>query len=219
VSEHVSQLVLDELLAGAPANAHVEGCAECRTRLETLKSQAAASQASFAYARTRARLTTPAPAPTPWKWIAALLVPLAAALLVLLVPRGPAPLVEGQGERLKGTASLDFITRDGISVTEVHPGTRLKLKVGAATFTHGLALAVEDNGAIEQLWPDPGADDTLPGTGFVTLPRELEATPGPVTVHVLLSNAPIDAVKAKADLGAAMKSAGAFASRRLVVTP
>jgi len=216
VSEHVSQLVLDELLAGAPANAHVEGCAECRARLETLKTQAAASQASFAYARTRARVTAP-PAPTPWKWIVALLVPLAAALLLFFIPHAPAPVVEG--ERLKGTASLDFITRDGISVTEVHPGARLKLKVGAGGFTHGLALAVEDNGTVTQLWPDAGADDTLPGTGFVTLPRELEATPGPVTVHVLLSNAPIDAAKAKADLGAAMKSAGAFASRRLLVTP
>lgn len=216
MSEHVSQLVLDELLAGAPPNAHVEGCAECRARLEALKTEAGASRASFAYARTRARVTAEPAAATPWRWVVALLLPLAAALLFFLIPRGVEPQT---GERLKGTASVDFITRDGISVTEVRPGTRLKLKIGAAGFSHALVLAVEDTGSIEQLWPDAGADDTLPGTGVVTLPRELEATPGPVTVHVLLSNGPLDAPKAKADLGAAMKSAGAFASRRLLVTP
>jgi hypothetical protein len=223
VSEHVSQLVLDELLAGAPPNAHVEGCADCKARLEALTTQASASQANFAYARTRARVTSPSPAPMPWRWVAALIIPLAAALLFFFIPHGGTPLVkgdgEGEGERLKGSASIDFITREGISVTQVHPGARLRLKIGAGGFTHALVMAVEDNGAVSQLWPQAGGDDTLPGTGFVTLPGEVEATPGSVTVHVLLSSSPLDAAKAKADLGAAMKSAGAFASRRLLVTP
>jgi hypothetical protein len=217
VSEHVSQLVLDELLAGAAPNAHVEGCADCKARLEVLKTHASASRANFAYARTRARVTSPSPAPMPWRWIAALLIPLAALVLFFVVPH--TATTQGEGERLKGSASLDLITPDGVSVTHVRAGTRLKLKVGAGGFTHALAVAVEDNGTVEQLWPAPGGDDTLPGTGFVTLPRELEATPGPVTVHVLLSKAPIDAAKAKADLGAAMSAAGASASRRLVVSP
>jgi hypothetical protein len=40
-----------------------------------------------------------------------------------------------------------------------------------------------------------------------------------VTVHVLLANHPLDAAKAKADLNGALQAAGAFASKRLHVSP
>jgi len=214
VSEHVSQLVLDELAAGLlPSHAHVDGCEQCRSKLDALKARARASRTSFGYARTKARVLSPRP--SPWRWVALLATPLvAAAVFFVAVHEG-----QQEGERLKGTPSIDFVRADGVSVTDVRPGTRLKLKVGAAGFTHALALAVDDKGSVEQLWPEAGADDTLPGRGVVTLPRELEATPGPVTVHVLLSNAPIDAAKARADVGAALKAAPGSASKRLTVSP
>jgi hypothetical protein len=214
VSEHVSALVLDELASGpGPSNAHVESCEQCRAKLNALKTQAQASRASFGYARTKARVL--APKPSPWRWVALVATPLVAAGLFFVA------LHSGQqeGDRLKGTPSIDFVRADGVAVTDVRPGTHLKLKVGAAGFTHALALAVDDKGAVEQLWPQDGADDTLPGRGVVMLPRELEATPGPVTVHVLLSQAPIDSAKAKADVDAALKAAAGSASKRLNVSP
>jgi hypothetical protein len=213
VNDHVSQLVLDELVAGGPANAHVDGCPECRARLDALKTSAAASRASFGFSRTRARVLEPPTAR--WRWVALLVTPLAVAALFFVALRSG----QLEGERLKGTPTLDFVLSDGSTTTDVRPGTRLKLKVGAAGFTHALVLAVDDRGDVVELWPAENGDDRLPGSGAVTLPRELEATPGAVTVHVLLSNGPLDARAARADVGAALKGAAGSASRRLNVSP
>jgi hypothetical protein len=189
VSEHVSALRLDELVAEGRSDPHVEGCAECQKKLDALKTEAAASRASFGFSRTRARVMVPEP--SRWRLIALGAVPLLAAVLFFFAIQ----LGQREGERLKGTPTLELITTDGSSVTAVRPGTHLRLKVGAAGFTHAKAFAGD-----EQLWPEAGADDRLPGTGVVTLPRVFEATPGSVTVRVLLSNTPITGNEAPASV-------------------
>jgi len=200
VNEHLSDLALDELLAQGTSNAHVDGCADCRAKLETRKAQAQASKAAFAYARTKARVSAQV-VPSPWRWIAVLVTPFAlVGLLWVAIQKNPS-----DGERLKGAASIDFVTRDDITVTEVPAGTRLKLKIGTAGFAHARVVAVDDGGHSEQLWPETNGDDKLPGTGVVTLPREFEATPGPVTVQVTLWNEHIES--------------GTTVARRLNISP
>jgi hypothetical protein len=220
MSDHVSQLVLDELVVGLPvaaeAKAHVDSCADCTARLEALQKAKADSIASFGYARTLARISAPSAAPSGWRWFWSLSTPLVTAIAVFIFLGLHPP--DGAGQ-LKGSASLRLLGSNGAAVSSVHPGAHVKLEVGAAGFTHGLALGLEENGNVEQLWPEAGADDRLPGTGIVTLPRELEATPGSVTVYVLLSNTAIDAARAKADLPAAVRAAAASVSQRLEVVP
>lgn len=197
MSDHVSQLVLDELVTQGGSNAHVEGCADCRQRLQALKTSAAASRASFGFSRTRTRVMVPEP--SRWRLIALGAVPLLAGALFFIAIQ----LGQREGERLKGTPTLDFVTSDGETVTAVRPGTRVKLRVGAAGFTHAKAFA-----DLEQLWPEAGGDDRLPTSGIVTLPRVFEATPGSVTVRVLLSNTPIEG-----------SAAAATVEKRLEVVP
>jgi hypothetical protein len=204
---HVSQLVLDELASELPtdaaAKAHVDSCADCRAKLELITAARARTKESVGYPRTLARISSAAEAPPAWRsWLAVLAPALAAgALFFVAIHTG-----QQEGERLKGLATLDFVRRDGAVVTEVRPGTRLKIKLGAGGHRHALVLSVDDKGAVEQLWPEVLASTALPGSGVVTLPRELEATPGSVRVYARVGNEPIDVPRTILELEDAVKA-------------
>lgn len=184
---HASQLVLDELAAGlsapADAKAHVDGCAECTARLKALEAARAAAAQSFGYSRTKARVT--AERPSRWRELMPFIVPVVAALVffaVVAIDWRPDP----QTERLKGGAFVELV-HGGRAVTEVQPGSRLALKIGTAGKQYALVLAVDKDRRIEELW-----SGKLPEGAIVTLPKELEVTPGSVAVHAFLGDAPPD---------------------------
>jgi hypothetical protein len=187
MSAHVSQLVLDELASGLPApggsKEHVELCPECSGRLQATLRTRDASKGSFGWARTMARVT--AERPPRWRELLPFIVPVLAAVLFFVVasldwrPKAT--------ERLKGGASVEFVN-GGKQVTQAKPGDRLSLEIGAAGHSYALVLAVDKDRHVEVLW-----EGKLPPGAIVTLPAQVEVTPGPVTVHAFLSNAPLEA--------------------------
>lgn len=189
MSAHVSALVLDELASELPvaaeSKAHVEGCSQCGARLAAIKQARAESQKAFGYSRVKARVS--AERPPRWRELMPFILPVAAALLFFLVVSIDFGGGKTDTERLKGGASIGLVEASGKKVTEVKPGARLRIEVGAAGNTHALVLAVDKDRNIEELFSGP-----LPAGAFVTLPKEVEVTPGSVTVHAFLSAAPLD---------------------------
>ncbi|MBK7858752.1 MAG: hypothetical protein IPJ65_09045 [Archangiaceae bacterium] len=190
MSLHLSQLVLDELASevAAPAGAreHLEGCAQCSARLAAVRRDREASVKSFGYARTRARVAAERPAR--WRELLPFIVPVAAALLFLVI----ASLNPGKAAdpRLKGGPTVDFL-RAGQPVTEAKPGDVLELQLGAVGLRHAIVLSVDKDREVDVLF-----DGELPPGAVVTLPRRLEVTPGSVVVHAFLSEQPLDAKRA-----------------------
>ena len=190
MSAHPSQLALDELASGLPApeeaKAHVDGCPECTARLAATVAARQASERAFGYARVRARVT--AERPSRWRELMPFIVPVAAALVFFLAISIDFGGGKPDTERLKGGASVAFVTPAGQRVTEAKPGARLTLEVGAAGHPHALVLSVDKDRRVDVLW-----NGALPPGAIVKLPTELEVTPGPVAVHAFLSHAPLDA--------------------------
>jgi hypothetical protein len=184
--EHVSQLVLDELASevAAPPGAreHVEGCAECGARLASTRRAREASVSAFGWSRTRARLIGERPAR--WRELMPFIVPTLAAAVFFTI--ASLNLGTRPGSRVKGAASVEFV-RAGQKVTEAKPGDSLSVEVSTLGNTFGLLLAVDKDRRVDVLW-----QGELPSGAIVTLPTELEVTPGPVAVHVFLSHAAID---------------------------
>ncbi len=187
MTTHVSQLVLDELAADLPvppeAKAHVESCSECGARLAAIAAARADAEKSFGYSRVKARLT--AERPSRWRELMPFIVPVVAGLLffvIVTIDWRPSP----ETERLKGAAFVELV-QNGNVVTEVAPGSRLSLKVGTAGKRYALVLTVDPDRHIEELW-----SGELPPGAIVTLPKEVEVTPGSVAVHAFLGDAPPD---------------------------
>jgi hypothetical protein len=224
----VSQLVLDELASGlAPpgeAQAHVDGCPDCAKRLEAIKAARAQSEQAFGYSRVKAQVTAERPAR--WRELMPFIVPVAAAIAFFVVvsldwrPRKDT-------ERLKGSAFVELVS-NGRAVTEARPGTKLQLKVGTAGKSHAFVISVDKDRNVEELWAGK-----LPAGAIVTLPMELEVTPGSVTVHAFLADAPPDPKAVVTAMQAAMVEYGGWpleapppkldgltvATQRLYVTP
>ncbi|MFP2958346.1 hypothetical protein ACLEPN_11020 [Myxococcus sp. 1LA] len=109
--EHLSDLVLDEVVAGGAQPPHLESCAACRERLARLKSHAEEVRAGPHFARVRARVLTERAAPPPKPgvpWLARwLLVPVLATLAGVVVVRGartvdPGTAIESPPSSLRG---------------------------------------------------------------------------------------------------------------------
>jgi hypothetical protein len=229
MGEHLSALALDEVAAGTvnpQADAHLRECGECRRRLDAVTSSSSAISAMPAFeARLRdLESTLPAAPPSRWRRVALVAVPLAAALVLLVVLGRP-----DDGTRLKGAPTVELLL-DGQPVSQAREGTRLDLAVGGAGATHAVILGVEASGAVVLLWPEgdgaaaiePGAR-TLVGKRFVV-------TSGDLLVVAFFSTtaqpiAPIRDAVQKAATGAAPLALelptrfGATAQLRLSVTP
>jgi len=171
VSEHLSALQLDEIVAGlAPAPEHLARCADCSARLEALRQESAAFLSRPEAMAQLARLA-PAPPPRSFLRLAALAVPLAAGLAIFLAwPKAP---VE---DRIKGAPTVVLLDVSGNAVTHAAPGTKLTLAVGSGGFPRVRVFAIDAQGNKESLYSGPVA------SGARVPLSQLEVTPGDVTV-------------------------------------
>ncbi len=193
MSEHASDLVLDELAAGlATASTvaeHVRGCPRCSGRLESFASERRATLAAPAYRQTLAALRAAPARPAFWRrWtlMLPLVASMAAAGAFLLVPR-PA-------DRIKGQASLSLV-QDGTlePVTgPVRPGEHLALVVGAAGARQLLVMALGDDGSVAKLWPlDRPESAPAPKGAAARLSPPFVVTPGSATLLAFFSERPL----------------------------
>lgn len=171
MSEHLSPLQLDELVAGlAPPPEHLAGCADCAQRLAALRAESAAFLARPEAKRQLQHLAPARPARSPWR-VLALVAPLAAGVALFLAwPKAP---VE---DRIKGAPTVMLLDEAGLAVTHAAPGKKLTLAVGSAGFTRVHVFALDATGKRDELYTGPVA------AGSRVPLRQLEVTPGDVTV-------------------------------------
>ena len=182
MSEHLSPLVLDELAVGDPndaAKAHLEGCASCRARLEEVKAAALQVMSMPRFEQTFAALETHAPVVTPlpkkarrlWPALVAVAVPLAAALVFLVMSPSD------DGTRLKGTPTIELLLNDR-PVTKARPGETVTLAVGSVGKAHALVIAVDSSGTVSRLWPQEDSSGAIAFGARVLLSPSFDVTPG-----------------------------------------
>ncbi len=171
MSEHLSPLQLDEVVAGLGAvPAHLEQCAQCTQQVAQLRAQSAAF-----LARPEAKRQLEALAPKPQRGslsrVLAIALPLAAGIALFFAwPR------EVSEDRVKGAPTIMLLDGAGNAVTHAAPGSRLTLAVGAAGFSRVEVFAVDAEGKKESLYSGAvAAGARVPLT-------QLEVTPGDVTV-------------------------------------
>ncbi|MDP1921651.1 MAG: zf-HC2 domain-containing protein [Myxococcales bacterium] len=181
MSEHLSPLALDELAVGDPndaAKAHLDGCASCRLKLDAVKAAALQVRSMPGFEQTFAALDTERPAVAPpkkprrlWPALVAVAVPLAAALVFLVMsPRD-------DGSRLKGAPTVELLLKDQ-PVTTARPGDTVTLAVGGAGKTHVLVLAVDASGVVSRLWPQEPQSAPIGAGARVSLSPSFDVTPG-----------------------------------------
>lgn len=209
MAEHLSALALDEAAVGAfpeGAKAHLEACAECRARLETLTAMnarlMARPEARRALDAVKAAASPALQRRTVPRW-ALFAVPLAAALaLFFLVPR------DEPEARLKGVATVEVIDEAGAVVRAARAGQRVAVAVGAAEHTHVAVLAVEASGAVSVLWPRGELFRPVARGARVRLEPPFDVTPGTVVLHAFFADSALPIEAAGTALREAVKAAG-----------
>jgi hypothetical protein len=190
MTNHVSDLVLDELAAGLPTDPasteHARGCESCRSRLEALQSQRHLSRSAPAYHQVLRSLRPPQP--VVWwrrRWFLPLAGATAAAALVLV----PLNYME-RGDRIKGQTSLALLKEpSGEDVGgAVRPGERVSLTVGSAGARHVLVMAVGEDGIVSKLWPlDRDESGPAPKGAAAKLAPPFLVTPGSALLMAFFS--------------------------------
>lgn len=176
MSEHLSALQLDEVVAGlAAAPEHLSACPACSGKLESLRAQSAAFL-QRPQAKRQLEALAPAPQRRSFLRVLAIAAPLAAGLaLFFSLPHDP-PV-----DRIKGSPTVILLDEAGNSVTSAAAGSKLTLAVGAAGFERVEIFAVDAEGKKEPLYSGPvAAGARVPLT-------QLEVTPGDVTVTAVFA--------------------------------
>jgi hypothetical protein len=223
---HLSEQSLDLLLldrdgsdASRGARAHADACAECRTRLESLRRSARhfelhvrerTEEQVLAALERRAALP---PRRRRWDLMALGLTGAAAALL--LVTRGASRHSDARGADLlpKGDASLTVYRRHAGAVSVLADGTRVDagdgLRFTADPAGHRWLLVVSiDSGGHSSVYVPYGGSSSAPidperrfeDPGSITL----DETGGPERIFALFSDRPLsatDATRALAEIG------------------
>lgn len=204
MSEHLSPLALDELAVGDPneaARQHLDGCPACRARLDELKKAASELSTMPAFERTLAALDTarpPArrgvePVRRRWPALLAVAVPLAAALVFVVVS------ARHDEVRLKGAPTLELLRAER-PVTSARPGETVTLAVGGAGSTHALVFAIDAEGTVSRLWPSGAAAAPIDPGARVRLSPSFEVTPGSLELVAFFTSAPQPAEPVMAEL-------------------
>ena len=171
MSEHLSSLQLDEVVAGlGDAPAHLSHCPQCRQQIEQLRGQSAAFMAR---PEAKRQLEVLAPKPQRGSFLRVLAIALPLAVGIALFFAWPREIPE---DRVKGAPTILLLDGAGNAVTHAAPGSRLTLAVGAAGFSRVEIFAVDAEGKREALYSGAvAAGARVPLT-------QLEVTPGDVTV-------------------------------------
>lgn len=224
MTPHLSPLVVDELAAGLPgerqAQEHLQACAECRQAVEAATQRARALLATPEAQRRLEVLLAGAPGQTRktasrsrLRWLMAAAIPLAAALVLFVLPTSPP-------ERVKGAATIELLDATGAAVSTVHAGQTVRLAAGHAGHPFGVVLAVEADGHVTQLWPTSGPDTAAVGGGArVVLLERVEVTPGSFTLHAFFTDAPAPVRTFADELRALVDAAKAARTSPLEVRP
>lgn len=206
MSDCLSSLALDRVVAGGVAPPHVATCPTCSERLASLRAAQEASRATVARLLQAAEARAAERRPARWPWLLAAAV--VAASLVVLVPRG-AP--EEDEVRLKGSALGFFVQRGddvkrGVSGDEFHAGDALRFSVRSGGQRFFFLVGVDANGAVAAYHPyggersvevPVGREHLLPGSLVLDDAKGVEHLVG------LFSDTPLSLAEVRAAITAA----------------
>jgi hypothetical protein len=206
MSEHLSDLVLDEVLAGGSRPSHLESCDACRERVARLRAHAEDVRAGLHFSRVRARVLSEvakreARPATSWfsGW---LLVPTLATLAMVVVFRGavvgegPGEGLPGPGIREKGPPAVELLRLEDGQVNPVlREGDEVALRLRSGGRPYALVVSMDGGGQVEALWPS-GAEHSGALTAEAPAPL-FQVTRGDFVVHALYSETPLrlDAIR------------------------
>jgi len=224
VADHLSSLVLDTLVAGFPiepeAQTHVDGCAQCSAAV-AVRRKGAARVLEHPEARRRlgllqSKVVLAAERPARAWWVTALAIAVPVALAVVVITRA----VDPTGERIKGAAVLQVLL-EGAPVSRAAVGSRVTLALGSAGAAYGAVLSVDAQGEVDIVWPAKGETSARLAGGASETLAQFEVTPGSLTLHARLSDAPLPLDQLMRELREAKGEAprGPWVSTRLEVTP
>ncbi|QDF08649.1 hypothetical protein [Myxococcus xanthus] len=206
MSEHLSDLVLDEVVAGGAQPPHLTHCTTCRARLEQLRTHAEEVRTRAHFSRVRAHVLSEAAAlpqerATPWfaRWM---LVPILATLATVVVVRGsmtevpettpagpetPPPLL---GMRVKGPPHVELLRlKDGAVNPLLQEGDEVALRLRSGGQRYALVVVMDGGKQVEALWPQAGLQS---GELATAQPAPLfQVTQGDFVVHALYSETPL----------------------------
>lgn len=214
-------------LAAAPPPAllqHVEGCRRCTeamisladARAELLGSDPAAASALAARRITAAATERRRPERAWWRWLPVGLVPVAAAVLFLSVPR-ERPLLDEPTVRTKGALAVEAYCKRGERVFPVaegadfFPGDRLRFAYTKAEPGYLVLFGVDDAGQVFPYYQEgtlaavearPGSRVMLPGS------VELDEHHGWERVFALWSPRPVAETAVRHAVALALREAG-----------
>ncbi|MFE8599207.1 hypothetical protein [Archangium violaceum] len=200
MSEHLSDLMLDEVAVGGPRPVHLEACAACLSRLERLTAHAGVARARPGFSRVRAQVLSEHARlaerkASRWRFGWMLVPALAAAMaMVLWIPAGERGWYGQEdgppGIRLKGAPSVELLR---LSDGEVNPvlaeGDQVALRLRGGGYRFALVVSVDASGQVEQLWPSEGGAS---GELAENPPAPLfQVTEGDFVVHAFYSETPL----------------------------
>ncbi len=211
----LEQLAFEPEQAGAGVRSHVEGCAHCQATVAELTGDRQAFVAArparpFVAAVVQRAEREAEASPARPRWLQALLqprwllVPAAAAALVLVValPRRPTPEEDRVRFKGGGAALRLFLARGTAEARPLDPGVTLRpgdlLRFGvlAGQGRHALVASVDEAGRYSRYSPaGPAGAEPLPRGGDLQLlpgSIELDETLGKEWIVLLLSVRPLD---------------------------
>lgn len=193
MSPHLSQLVLDEAVAGLPleahAQAHLDGCQACQSAVRELQGLGERIlRTPKAKAMHAQPWGAPVNRPSTTRWARHLA--LAASLTLLAtaaVLRFGAPSEE---TRIKGAPTVE-VQELGQTITAAKVGATVTLAVGGAGHGYAAVFALDDTGALTQLWPEGLTLAPVTAGAQVTLPPRFEVTAGGLRVVAAFADTPL----------------------------
>jgi hypothetical protein len=160
----------------------------------SLANELAAIRMLPGFRETRQRLAARAqPKRRRWAWWSAggLSIALAASLALVLTSRSEPRI------RYKGRPRIELL-REPDATGPVHAGEHVSLVMHAAGHPYALLMAIDEKGAVEQVWPAQGTQSGRLPPQHPDQPLEpgFEVTPGSFAVHAFLSDAPLNTTEA-----------------------
>jgi hypothetical protein len=198
MADHLSALTLDTLAAGLAvdlaSSSHLAACADCRAKLDALKSERSALMQEPRFSALRDTLQPTAPVKKGLPRWAPFALAIAAALLVVA---GTRFLPTSDGTILKGQQTIELLKDGTTPVTQAHVGEKLSIAVGGAGERAVAAFTLDDRGEVVVLLP---STPIAPGAR-VPVGNPFEVTPGEaVSIYACFGDHPLKVEALRSEL-------------------